>query len=169
MYLDKCRTSKIHLPLKSFIVFTCRFLKQHLRTQALFYLKKIKKSYSRKQKESLGTPLILKDIEIYFELYSHSRLSQKTESSVKSIWKATVRKPHYNRITTNNEQFQNLDEELTSPLKPYVEILAKSSNFWSLLVVNLSHTMSRSSFYMKATNNSHFPSFFMIRNIYKLK
>lgn len=87
------------------------------------------------------------------------------EASVKSTGNETVCKPHYDRVTTSNEQFQNLDEELTSPLKPYVEMVAKSSNFCSLLVVNLSHTMSRSSFYVKGTSSSHFPSFFKIRNI----
>ena len=35
---------------------------------------------------------------------------------------------------------------LTSPLNPYVEMLDKSSNFFSLLVVNLSHNNTISSF-----------------------
>lgn len=87
-------------------------------------------------------------MEIYLD-YIHKTDSQKTEPSVKCVQNEKLHKQQCKRITINSEQFQNLDGELTSPLKPYVEILAKSSNFCSLLVVNLSQTMCRSSFCVK--------------------
>lgn len=100
---------------------------------------------------SLEIHLFLKDMEIYFE-YIYKTDFQKLKPYVKGVGNEKLHKQQYKSLTTNSKQSQNLDEELTSPLKPYVEILAKSSNFCSLLVVNLSQTMCRSSFCVKETN-----------------
>lgn len=58
---------------------------------ALFQLKK--KNLIPESKKNIYLPtgihLSLKDTEMYFELYSHCKLSQKTETSVKSTGNVT--------------------------------------------------------------------------------
>lgn len=144
MYLILCLSSRIYHLVKFSMVF-------HLQTPEATCDKKALPKLSFPENKNIYLSLgIHLDMEIYFD-YIHKTDSQKTEPSVKCVQNEKLHEQQYKRITINSEQFQNLDEELTSPLKPYVEILAKSSNFCSLLVVNLSQTICRSSFCVKET------------------